>query len=296
MRITVAMATYNGAKYLREQLDSILRQTLLPANIIVCDDRSNDRTEIILEEYRQKGLLTYQINDQRYGVVKNFKRAASFVAPGSCVAFADQDDIWEPHKLQTLADAMSKLPGDKPCMVYSDLILVNEQNIVLNKSFRSEFGQHNYRHNLETLLFNNFVNGCSAMINPALNKLFADTPDNIPFHDGWLALLTYTFGEACYLDEPLVRYRKHGDNASITGDVHYRNRFFRVLDEFAKAIKGNDDFIVSQFETAQRFYDQYGDAMMPEKKAIFERFLKLKKEPYILKKIAFGRTVRKYRI
>ena len=98
-RISIAMATFNGEKYLREQLDSIYSQTLLPYEIVAADDCSTDRTTEILEEYRIKKGLKYLVNEHNIGVVKNFEKAIS-LCQGDYVALSDQDDIWFPEKLE----------------------------------------------------------------------------------------------------------------------------------------------------------------------------------------------------
>src|SRR6476469_5550437 len=98
--ISVAIATYNGELYLEEQLDSILSQTLKPAEIIVCDDLSTDGTQTILEKYQQKGHLRFFVNDKRLGFVGNFKRAVSLTQPNHYVALSDQDDVWLPQKIE----------------------------------------------------------------------------------------------------------------------------------------------------------------------------------------------------
>ena len=124
--ISVAMATYNGEKYLEEQLDSILSQSLLPSEIIVCDDQSTDGTRKILDKYQQKGLLTYFVNHKRLGFIGNFKRAVSLTSPDHYIALSDQDDIWLPGKIQAAAELLLKVEvGQRPAMVYSDLILVD---------------------------------------------------------------------------------------------------------------------------------------------------------------------------
>src|SRR5687768_17349654 len=100
MKISVAMTTYNGASYLREQLDSILAQTRMPDEVIVCDDRSTDATPELLREYSARAPvpMTIVFNEQRLASTKNFEQAIRLCS-GEIIALSDQDDVWYPHKL-----------------------------------------------------------------------------------------------------------------------------------------------------------------------------------------------------
>src|SRR5574344_2136916 len=97
--ISLALPTYNGEKYLREQLDSIFNQTMVPEEIVVVDDRSTDSTIQILEEYKQKYGLKYYINEQNLGYNKNFEKAIT-LCQGDYIALCDQDDVWLPEKIE----------------------------------------------------------------------------------------------------------------------------------------------------------------------------------------------------
>lgn len=102
--ISIAMATYNGEKYLREQLDSILAQTVQDFELVVCDDCSTDSTVRILEEYVEKDArIKIFCNEQNLGFVKNFEKAIS-LCQGECIALSDQDDVWLPEHLQVLLE------------------------------------------------------------------------------------------------------------------------------------------------------------------------------------------------
>ncbi|OKS89001.1 glycosyltransferase family 2 protein [Mucilaginibacter polytrichastri] len=296
MKITVAMATYNGEKYLEQQLQSILNQTLKPTEIIVCDDVSTDGTLAILKKYKEQGLLSYVVNDRQLGLIDNFKKVVSFAADENFVALSDQDDEWLPDKLEMSAALLEKTNNSKiPCMVYTDLMLIDQNDTILNRSFRNELGQDKYQHNLQTLLFGNFVNGCTMLMNPCLKKLFANIPKNVRLnHDGWMALAAFTFGKADGINLPLVSYRKHHNNASIAADTKPRNRYRSTMNQILDAVKGNHDFLSPQFETVSRFYEYYEKEIPADKRQIFERFLNLKHKPYLFKKLAFGKIVRQF--
>ncbi len=285
--ISVAMATYNGGKYLEEQLDSILSQTLRPAEIIICDDQSTDDTHTILENYRNRGLLSYYINDERLGFIGNFKKAVSLCNHGNYIALSDQDDIWLPSKLSMAAEYMQKIDkADSPAMVYSDLILVDQNKNLINPSFRNELGQGGYIYCLETLFFGCFVNGCTMLMNPAMRTYFATIPENGALnHDTWISMIAYTFGKADIVPEPQIYYRSHGNNATEVGGFKKKGRLSRLYSEIIHSFKKNDLF-EDQISFASEFYNTFQDKLTREQKTLFSRFIKLKGRSLLEKKIA----------
>lgn len=295
MKISVVMTTCNGERYLDQQIRSVLDQTLPPDEIIVCDDCSADGTLAILERYYQQKKLTYFINDRQLGLIKNFKKVVSLANENNAVALCDQDDEWLPDKLEKSVALLQRMNNDLPCMVHTDLMLVDEEDNILNSSFRNELGQDNYQHNLQTLLFGNFVTGCTIMMNPRLRTLFAEMPENIPFHDAWIALAAFTFGEVKEVPEALIRYRKHGNNLSIAADTKPRNRYRSTMNEILTAFKGKDDFLLAQMEMVSSFYTRYHDQLSADKRIYFDQFLRLRKKPYLVKKLAFRKMVKQFR-
>ena len=119
--ISIALATYNGGRFLREQLDSIYAQTWRPIDVVACDDRSSDDTVAILEEYRQRHGLRYEVNERNLGFVRNFEKVMA-LCRGEFIALADQDDVWLPEKLERLMAGI----GDAS-LVYSDAFLIDDE-------------------------------------------------------------------------------------------------------------------------------------------------------------------------
>ena len=285
--IAVLMATYNGALYLTEQIDSILNQSLPPAIIIVSDDGSEDGTLVILEKYAAEGKITLIENKKRHGVVGNFINCLTQLPVNYYFALSDQDDIWHTNKLEECFNALQKIEKqDQPCMVYSDLCLIDAQKNIINRSFRNELGHHKYKHSLETLLFGNFVLGCTTLCNYALKDYIIDMPTHPSFnHDAWMALVSYTFGQTFCIDKALVDYRQHSNNVTIR--THSKKT---VLDRYINHVKQlftKNDFLGDRFTIVDLFFSQYKNSMAHHKRIHFESFLGLQNKCYLAKKIAF---------
>ncbi len=285
--IAVLMATYNGAQYLNEQIDSILNQSLPPTTIIVSDDGSDDGTITILEKYAAVEKIKFIKNDTRRGVVGNFINCLHQLPAGYYFALSDQDDIWHPSKLEESFHALQKIEHkDQPCMVYSDLCLIDAQKNIINRSFRNELGHHKYKHCLETLLFGNFVLGCTTLCNYSLKDYIIGMPIHPCFnHDAWMALVSYTFGQTYSIDKALVDYRQHSSNVTIR--THNKKTVLNRYINHAKQLLSKNDFLEDRFPIVDLFYSQYKSSMTPQKRMHFEDFLALQNKSYLSKKIAF---------
>ena len=281
------MATYNGALYLKEQIDSILNQSLEPTIIIVSDDGSEDGTHAILEKYAAEGKITLTKNNTRRGVVGNFVHLITQVPEGYYFALSDQDDIWHPNKLEECFHALQKIEHeDQPCMVYSDLCLIDAQKNIINRSFRIELGHHKYKHCLETLLFGNFVLGCTTLCNYSLKDYIIGMPIHPSFnHDAWMALVSYTFGQTYNIDKALVDYRQHSNNVTIS--THSKKTVLNRYINHINQLFTKNDFLEDRFPIVDLFYSQYKSSMASQKRMHFEDFLALQNKSYLAKKIAF---------
>lgn len=292
--IAVLMATYNGALYLNEQIDSIFNQTLPPTTIIVSDDGSDDGTITILEKYAAEGKIKFIKNDARRGVVGNFINCLHQLPADYYFALSDQDDIWHPNKLEECFHALQKIKHeDQPCMVYSDLCLIDAQKNIINRSFRNELGHHKYKHCLETLLFGNFVLGCTTLCNYTLKDYIISMPIHPSFnHDAWMALVSYTFGQTYSINKALVDYRQHSSNVTIR--THNKKTVLNRYINHVKQLFTKNDFLEDRFPIVDLFYGQYKGSMTSQKRMHFESFLGLQNKSYLAKKIAFENAFYKH--
>ena len=195
--ISVVLCTYNGADFLKEQMDSLLTQTWKPIEIIVSDDGSTDNTRDILLSYKHHTQIQLFFQDKNLGPIKNVEFALRNTI-GDFIAFADQDDIWKSEKVETLYKSM-----DQSLLVYSDSELVNEKGETLNKKLSDL--RHMYTGtDSKGFVFSNVVWGHAMMIKRDLLQYALPIPENIP-HDIWLAYIATAHGGIQYLDKVLKR-------------------------------------------------------------------------------------------
>lgn len=216
--VQVLLATYNGERFLREQIDSILRQTYAPVSILARDDGSTDATVGILMEYATEFPERFRVLEgPPTGNAKwNFLRLLE-ASTADYLAFADQDDVWAPDKIELEMEAMRRLEhahgSGLPLLVFSDLRVVDQNLNTLKPSFWSSEGiRPENIGKFENLLAQNVVTGCTALINRPLAKLAQPMPVSSYMHDWWIALIASALGHARFLVAPTVLYRQHDRN------------------------------------------------------------------------------------
>ena len=234
----VLLATYNGAAYLAPQLDSLLAQTHGAFRLLVSDDGSSDDTWAILRRYESAfggRMVLLPQGAPSGGVARNFERlmrASAADGVAAWVAFCDQDDVWLPEKLARQLAAMRTLEAQAgtgaPCLVHSDLTVVDQDLQVLGPSFAAYQRIPPADIRPLTLLSVNQVTGCATLINRALLHLALPLPAEVVMHDWWLALLSGS-GARQFLPEALMLYRQHGRNQIGARDRGLSSRLRRLL-------------------------------------------------------------------
>lgn len=213
-RISVAMCTYNGKKYLREQLASIAAQTRLPDELVVCDDGSNDSTPEIVEEFGRSVPFPVRFirNPENLGSTKNFEKALG-LCTGDLIALCDQDDIWMAEKLARQADMMENDP--ELGGVFSDGELIDDRSEPLGKRVWQSVGftrdeQRLFRRgqSAAVLTRKNVVTGATLTIRASLLPLLLPIP--APWvHDGWITWMLVVYSKMEAIPDLLIRYRIH---------------------------------------------------------------------------------------
>lgn len=216
--VEILLATYNGAKFLREQLDSLLNQTHQSIHIYIGDDDSTDATPSIIQEYLDKypAKLTLAASSGRHGVIGNFSRLMK-EAKGAYVMFCDQDDVWAKDKIEVTLKQMKAAEREHgaatPVLVHTDLQVVDTSLQVIAPSYwRYAHLWPNKASSLNRLLAQNVVTGCTVMINRALLELAYPVPNQVFMHDWWLALVAAAFGKVIAINQATILYRQHHAN------------------------------------------------------------------------------------
>ena len=206
------MTTYNGAKYLREQIESILNQYEKDFELIICDDCSSDDTLLILSEYSNNdSRIQIYKNENNLGYVKNFEKAIS-LCKGDYIALSDQDDIWLPEHLSVLLENIKS--GDYS-LVGANALLVDSENNNLKSKLINNNTLPNEKLDFEImLLYRNVFQGAAMLFDKKVLEKALPFPEDMKYHDWWLALVASEDKGVNYVDVPVLRYRQHGNNAS----------------------------------------------------------------------------------
>jgi glycosyltransferase involved in cell wall biosynthesis len=206
--ISIAMATFNGARFVRQQIDSILNQDCPATEIAISDDNSTDATASILSEYcKNFPHIRFIQNTQQLGFVKNFEIAIQHCT-GDFIALADQDDIWEPSKLQTLKSSIGS-----HALIHSDACVIDEGGKQIADSWSHYLGKNLNYSFLDFVAGRNNITGCTTMFKSDILSHLLPFPDNLPFHDWWLAMIASKNGGIAYSNRALLKYRLHSNNA-----------------------------------------------------------------------------------
>ena len=258
-KIAIVLATYNGEKYIKAQIDSLLAQTFQDWHLIIRDDGSNDSTVEIIRDYiaRHSNKITYiEYDRMNLGTSMNFSKLVEH-AQSDYIMFCDQDDVWLPRKIELTYLKMSELEKEYgrglPLLVHGDLIVTNEDLTVISNSF------WNYRKldpkkgkTLNSALVYNVVTGCTMMINNAMRDLALPIPKEANMYDWWLALVATVFGRIDYITEPTILYRQHGRNVIGASKWDLNERLIKAA-MYSEAQEFRDNLAVLITKTSDFF-------------------------------------------
>lgn len=250
-QIDILLATYNGEKYLKEQLDSILNQSYSNFRLLISDDCSKDTTKNILEEYKKKDKriqVFYQ--EKNLGYVKNFEFLLTKVE-NEIYALSDQDDVWNYDKIE---NTYNKMIEDNSDLVFTDLEVVNENLGTTIESFNDYMllsrKINKYIDNYQLQYLYNCITGCTLMSKKKFLKDIIPIPTDSKYviHDSWIGLVVSMKGKVSYLNEKTIKYRQHGNNQvgteklshKFTNIQQVRNLFIDVKLQLFRTYVKND--------------------------------------------------------
>ena len=207
-RVSVAMATYNGEKYIKEQLDSILAQISGQDEIVISDDKSTDSTIDIINSYNDNRIRV--VSGPQNGIIANFENAILH-SKGEIIFLSDQDDIWVENKLKRVLSEFENNPNR--VLIMHDAKVVNE---TLEKNIYESFFEFRKSKNGKWYnIYKNSFMGCCMAFRRELVERFIPIPRDIQMHDQWIGLISeIEFGRTLLLKDKLILYRRHRDCAS----------------------------------------------------------------------------------
>ena len=227
--VSIAMASYNGERFITEQLDSILNQSYHNIELVIVDDCSKDETISIIKRYQEKfsNIKLFQ-NEMNSGVTKTFERAIQ-ESKGEFIAISDQDDIWELNKIEILMNEIGFFDA-----VYSNSLLVDAHGNSLNKSFTTIMNMKTYTCGAPFLLSNS-VPGHTILMKKNFVEKILPFPKDMLF-DLWIGFCAAGNNGIKFVDKTLVKYRQHESNTIGTRDSKNKKQKDKVQIQFEKKL------------------------------------------------------------
>jgi glycosyltransferase involved in cell wall biosynthesis len=221
MNLSIALGTYNGAAYLKEQLESFAAQTRTPDELVISDDQSTDDTLRVMEEFAATARFPVRlsVNESNLGTPKNFEKAIS-LCRGDVILLSDQDDVWHRDKLESVERIFEAKP--QLSLVFSNADLVDETLKPFAETLFERLGFNRRKQRLvksgralDLQLRENLVCGCTLAFRANLKELVLPISGDGPLvHDGWIVLLIAAAGEIDFINRPLLKYRQHSAQQS----------------------------------------------------------------------------------
>lgn len=275
--ICILLATYNGKRFLSEQLDSLLSQSYTSWELFVRDDGSTDGTIQIINRYLAKDTRIHLIpnGEKNSGSCQNFAQLLLLTANDfNYFMFCDQDDVWLPNKIGETYALMRELEElnshSAPILVYTNFTYVysNLETIQSKKNFETtKVGTIKFAH----LLAQNPIYGCTMLFNKPLAKIIGHIPMQAENHDYWTALVASAFGKIGYLKTPAILYRQHNSNISTNYDSSSTAKRFKRIFLERKNLKDVEKKLIM----ATTFRDKYQQKLTKEQQVVLENFLGL---------------------
>ncbi|WP_161596830.1 glycosyltransferase family 2 protein [Chitinophaga vietnamensis] len=278
--VTVVMATYNGGKYITEQIESIINQTYSNWKLVIRDDGSTDDTVKIAKMYAERDRRISLLEDDRknLGARDNFGALIKYVA-GKCeyLMFSDQDDKWNSDKialtLQRMLEAEKTYGKDTPLLIHTDFTYVDDnlQPLTAKQHIAHLFSQQSDKI-LNKLVSQNFLWGCTMMANNKLVGLIGPISKWGVNHDYWIAMVAAATGHIIFIPQPTLLYRQHQDNASIglkSGSLSHRVK--RILGGWKDVVATKNKRIL----LTEDLLAWAGNNMSANKKDFLEKFVKV---------------------
>ena len=218
LSVSVAMAAYNGDRYIKSQIETIMCQLKESDELVISLDPSTDATEQIIRDFAKKDSRIHFLYGKGEGLVCNFSNAIRH-CKNDIIFLCDQDDLWKEDKVECI---LSYFHDTSVEVVMHDAEIINENNECLNQSFMDMRGCRTGI--LKNILKNSYI-GCCMAFRKELRKYILPFPENIPMHDQWIGLIGEITGKNVMIHKQLIGYRRHGQNVSSESHAG----FFQML-------------------------------------------------------------------
>lgn len=256
--ISIAMATYNGEKYLREQLDSVLNQTITDFELVICDDKSTDSTIDILSEYAaQDKRIRYYVNPVNIGFKRNFENVIQ-KCKREYIALCDQDDVWYPEHLERLYQQIGK-----HSISCANSILVDKDNnslgILLSNAERLyTIPKDNHKLIYKIILSGNPFQGASMLMPQNFIHRCLPIPEGVCYHDAWFAACACLDNGIAYSFDPITYYRQHGDNVTADANRTKKRTIRYYLHKTKDVLRGKNTLYTDRFCYIEALRKRFG--------------------------------------
>jgi glycosyltransferase involved in cell wall biosynthesis len=283
--VAIVMTTYNGEKYVGEQIDSILASAYQDFELFIYDDGSKDNTLPILREYEAKNPTKIHViqNEENLGVTTNFLSALRKTTI-DYVMFCDQDDVWKQNKMAVTLKRMrhmeAQLGKDTPLAVFTDAVVVDKELNILKNSFFFSNHLNPRKTDLPHILMENKLIGCTVMVNAALRKVLQSCPlpTKARYHDWWIALVAASMGKIGFVNERTLLYRQHGGN--VVGGADFNSYFKNRI----ASLHNQKEALRSLYRQADEFQSVYHDQLTQESRDMINCFANLDEHNFLAKR------------
>lgn len=229
-KVSVAMATYNGEKYIKEQIETILNNLDDKDELVISDDGSSDMTIEIINKINDKRIKL--LEGPRKGLKKNFENAIKNTT-GDVIFLSDQDDIWMENKVEKVLECFN---NNNYILIQHDAVVVDENDKVIYESFAEH---RKVKTGVIKNLIKNSYHGCCIAFRKELIKEILPIPDNVYLHDEWIGIVAELNGKTYFLDEKLIKYRRHSENTSSFKHLPVKEMFLNRVNYTKEIYKYN---------------------------------------------------------
>lgn len=265
-KIAILLSTYNGQKYIQEQLDSLKNQTYRNFVLFIRDDCSKDHTVQEVEHYyADNGEIVIVPSMKNVGPKTSFSLLLDFALDHGdyqYFMFMDQDDFWLPDKIEQTLIKMKGLERDypiTPILVHTDLKVVDQNLQMLSESFWSYININPTTNSLNRIMIQNVVTGCTMMFNRQLGELSKSIPSDAIMHDWWIALVASTFGKIGLVNTSTILYRQHNSNSIGAKKLSINSALDKMIER---------NFLQPIVSQANAFYIKYEQRLQSEQREI----------------------------